>query len=167
MTITEFLAVIEDKRPPAPPDLLEAFEAELGGKLPADYRRFLLASNGGNVGGAYWFHGPTPAGKEADAGVGSIGGFRRKSCPTLRQMRDCYKGRIPAPLLWIMDDPFGNAICLGIAGKQRGQMYFWDHENEPDEEEWDGSVETAGNLLLLANSFTDFVAGLRRIEDDE
>ena len=65
-----------------------------------------------------------------------------------------------------MDDPFGNAICLGIAGEYRGRIYFWDHEMEPDPGEWDGAVETAGNVQLLANSFGEFVAGLRRPKDD-
>jgi hypothetical protein len=65
-----------------------------------------------------------------------------------------------------MDDPFGNAICLGVSGKHRGKVYFWDHEHEPDEEDWDGRVETAGNVKLLAASFTDFVAGSRELEDD-
>jgi len=65
-----------------------------------------------------------------------------------------------------MDDPFGNAICLGIAEKYRGRVYFWDHENEPDEELWDGEVDTAGNITLIANSFTDFVAGLQELEDE-
>jgi hypothetical protein len=59
-----------------------------------------------------------------------------------------------------MDDPFGNAICLGIRGEHRGRVYFWDHEREPDADEWNGEVQTAGNLQLLADSFTDFVAGL-------
>jgi hypothetical protein len=52
-----------------------------------------------------------------------------------------------------------------IPGEHRGRVYFWDHENEPDLDEWDGAVETAGNVRLLANSFTDFVAGLRGLDD--
>lgn len=65
-----------------------------------------------------------------------------------------------------MDDPFGNAICLRVNGDHWGSVYFWDHENEPDED-WDGSVETAGNVQLLANSFSEFVNGLRPNNDDE
>jgi hypothetical protein len=47
-----------------------------------------------------------------------------------------------------------------VTGKHRGRVYFWDHEDEPDPDDWDGEVETADNISLLANSFTDFVAGL-------
>jgi hypothetical protein len=39
-------------------------------------------------------------------------------------------------------------------------VYFWIHDEQPDPQEWDGEVETAGNVILLANSFTDFVAGI-------
>ena len=43
-------------------------------------------------------------------------------------------------------------------------MYFWDHEEEPDPDEWDGSVDGAGNIQRVAESFSEFVAGLRRLE---
>jgi hypothetical protein len=163
MRIDQFLSEIAEKLPPAPPDQLDGFEADLGVILPADYRNFLISCNGGYVGGRYWFMGPTPEGKAADAGVHHIGGFREESHFSLAWARDCYQGeelRIPRDLIWIMDDPFGNAICLGIRGEHRGRVYFWDHEREPDADEWNGEVQTAGNLQLLADSFTDFVAGL-------
>jgi hypothetical protein len=66
-------------------------------------------------------------------------------------------------LIWIADDPFGNAICLGISGGHRGKVFFWNHENEPDPDDWDGSVETAGNIDLLANSFSEFISGLQQV----
>jgi hypothetical protein len=166
MTIDELVAEVESKKAPAPQDQLHAFEGELGKKLPADYRRFLVACNGGYIGGRLWFQGRTPEGKKADVGVHHIGGFRRQSHFSLLWARKCYEGRIPKPLLWIMDDPFGNAICLGVTGQHRGKVYFWDHENEPDEQDWDGEVETAGNVTLLAVSFTDFVTGLWKLEND-
>jgi hypothetical protein len=56
--------------------------------------------------------------------------------------------------------PGGNAICLGLTGDYRCRVFFWVHDEQPDPEEWDGEVETAGNVRLLANSFTDFVAGI-------
>lgn len=165
MTIDEFLKVIDNKLPPAPPKELAEFERTIGHSLPEDYRKFLVACNGGYVGGALWFMGPTPEGLTAEAGVHHIGGFRDEGYYCLNTNWKCYVGRIPAALLWIMDDPFGNAICVGLSGPHLGRVFFWDHENEPDED-WDGSVESAGNLRLLANSFTDFVAGLRPLEND-
>lgn len=97
-------------------------------------------------------------------GVHHIGGFREESYFSLEHARQACERRIPKELLWIVDDPFGNAICLGLSGMQRGRMYFWSHECEPDDEHWDGGAETAGNVYLLAGSFAECVAGLRRHE---
>jgi hypothetical protein len=165
MTIDEFLHVIENKAPPAPVGELAELEGALGASLPDDYRWFIDKCNGGYVGGALWYEGPTPTGEPADAGVHHIGGFREESDFSLESARECYVGRIPDDLLWIMDDPFGNAICLGIRGIHRGRIYFWDHEMEPDPNGWDGQVDTAGNVSLIANSFTEFVAGLKPTRD--
>ena len=168
MTFDEFLAVIDDKRPPAPLNSLDRFESQIGQRLPEDYRDFLLRCNGGYAAGAVVFQGPTPEGHAADACPNHIGGFREEGHFSLVAARENYQTdevRIPEALLWIMDDPFGNAMCLGLTGQHRGRIYFWDHENEPDPETWDGKVETAGNINLLANSFTAFVGGLQRLEE--
>lgn len=165
MNMTEFIDAIGSKSAPATPDQVEAFEKELDERLPEDYRQFLLACNGGHVGGRLWFQGVSPDGGKVEAGVHHVGGFRAESYFSLNRARQAYRERIAAPLTWVMDDPFGNAICLGVAGKYRGRVYFWDHENEPDDD-WDGRVETAGNLTLLANSFADFVSGLCEPKDD-
>jgi hypothetical protein len=173
MTIAEFLDAMGDTEPPTTAGRRAAFEAALanfesavGHSLPDDYREFLSRCNGGHIGGKLWFKGPTPEGRTADAGVHHIGGFREEWYFSLPEHRECYDGRIPAELVWIMDDPFGNAICLGLVGQRRGRVYFWDHENEPGDD-WDGRFDTADNLQLLANSFTDFVNGLRPNEDDD
>src|SRR5262245_38306228 len=143
------------KVPPASRSEIEAFEAEVGARLPDDYRRFLLRSNGGTLGGKYFFENA-----EAYVVVNSVGGFQASY--SLRGARGCYQGhpaRIPRALVWVMDDPGGNAVCLGVTGKHRGLVYFWVHDEEPDPDDWDGEVETAPNIRLLANSFTEFVAG--------
>ncbi|ADB19035.1 conserved hypothetical protein [Pirellula staleyi DSM 6068] len=160
MKIDEFIAEVKKKSPPASADEVARFEAEIGGKLPEDYRYFLIHCNGGYVGGRYWYQGKDQEGQVVEAGVHHIGGFRDESYFSLDRARERYEGRIPESLIWIHDDPFGNAICLGIAESVRGRIFFWDHEDEPDEE-WNGSVESAGNITLLANSFTEYIAGLR------
>jgi hypothetical protein len=148
MTIDEFLQAIKKTAPPAPTHKLAQLEVALGVLLPD------------------WYKGPTPAGDPADAGVHHIGGFREESYFSLERARECYAGRIPNELLWIMDDPFGNAICLGVRGTHRGNIYFWDHEMEPDPDSWDGQVDTAGNVSLIAGSFAEFVAGLKPTTDE-
>ena len=49
----------------------------------------------------------------------------------------------------IADDPFGNAICLGVRGKIFGIVFFWDHEASDAEPE------------CIAGSFTELVKNLR------
>ncbi len=164
MTIDEFIAQVREKAPPAAVKDVKSLEADIGHPLPDDYRDFLLNCNGGVCGGSLWFQGRGTDGKTVEAGVHHVGGFREESYFSLRRRLKTYKGRIPQSLLWIHDDPFGNAVCLGVAPPYRGRVYFWDHENEPDDD-WDGSVETAGNLTLLANSFTEYVAGIRPTEE--
>lgn len=159
MTIDELIAQFEEKAPPAPADKLARFEADIGHALPEDYRYFLANCDGGYAASGLWYRGRNPEGLEVDAGVHCIGGLRSESGFSLPDMRRVYSERIPDALIWIHDDPFGNAICLGVVGEHCGRVYFWDHELEPGED-WDGSVESAGNLTLLANSFTEYVAGL-------
>jgi hypothetical protein len=186
MTIDDFIAAIDvganQALPPAAVSVLgpnqtlppsqaqvEAFEAEIGTTLPDDYRRFLLRCNGGNI-DWYEFEGLTPEGQSWTAVISQVGGLREEPALSLRCARACYQGRelqIPRPLLWIMGDPGGNALCLGLTGKCRGRVYFWVHDEQPDPQEWDGEVETAGNVILLANSFTDFVAGITPGDSDD
>jgi hypothetical protein len=164
MTIEDFLSKINKKEPPAQESSVTGFERTVGHSLPKDYRDFLIQCNGGHVGGRLWFKGPTPNGDSADAGIHHIGGFRNESYFSLGQKHVTYQVNnlwIPKDLIWIMDDPFGNAICLGISEKYRGQVYFWDHENISKEDEWDGRVESARNLQLLSNTFGEFIAGLK------
>jgi hypothetical protein len=164
MTVGEFVVEINDRAAPASAEELAQFEAELGTSLPDDYRRFLVACNGGHVGGALWFYGSANGNAEARAGIHHVFGFRREPCYSLRQRRaglQLEDLRIPLDLLPVMDDPLGNKLCIGLTVPHRGRVFFWDHENEPDPDEWDGRVETAGNLSPLADSFTEFVAGVR------
>jgi hypothetical protein len=172
MTIDEFVALMESTAPPAPPDQIEAFEAEVGATLPDDYRKFLVRTNGGYIPGWYRFKGPTPDGQSWVAFVHHVCGLREEPHLSLRFNRACGlsgESQFPRALLWIMDDPGGNGICLGLGGKRRGRVYFWIHDEQPDPEEWDGEVETARNVILLADSFTEFIAGVgpRSEGDDE
>jgi hypothetical protein len=163
MTTEELLAAVQDKAPPAPPDRLAAFESAIGCPLPEDYRRFLVACNGGYASGKVLFLGTAPEGGPV-AGVHHVGGFREDYATSLEARRVGYQTGNPPPiprdLIWIMDDPSGNPICLGIAGGYRGQVYFGDHERGPDPDTWDGRVESAGCFTRLTDSFAAFVAGL-------
>jgi len=157
MNVHEFVSQLQERRPPASETELAAFESMIGCRLPEDYRQFLATTNGGAVEDDRFFSGT------ADAGICiyGIGGV-----PELIENRDCYQiseRRIPSDLLWIMDDAFSRGVCIGITGAYRGKVYLWDSDNEPGSA-WDGEVATAGNIVLLANSFTEFIDGLRSPE---
>lgn len=159
VTLDEFIAEVEMKAPSATSAELVQFEAMIGHELPSEYRAFLTKCNGGYVGGRFWFFT-----EDIQAGVHHIGGIRDDQL-SLVSWRAIYEGRIPKCLLWIHDDPFGNAICLGLTGDHQGRLYFWDHEEEPFD--WDGEFESAGNISFLANSFTEYIAGLREMGEDD
>jgi hypothetical protein len=163
-TVDEFVAALEQKLPPAPDDQLAAFEADLGGRLPEDYRRFLIACNGGWNGMGYHFRAPTPEGRFGSFWLQYLGGFREFERQSLTAARRRYQGeplRIPRSLVWIATNGWDDAICLGIAGPPRGRVYyFWSNAPEPDPRTLEVQIESAGDLTLLANSFTEFVAAL-------
>jgi hypothetical protein len=166
----EFIDLIERKSPPAPQAELEAFEAELGARLPDEYRQFLVRTNGGVVRGWYRFKGPTPSGTTRFAFLHHVCGFREEPHFSLRFNRNCClsgDSLFPRALLWIMDDPGGNGICIGLTGPYRGRVYFWIHDEQPDPDEWNGEVETASNVILLADSFSAFVAGIGPREESD
>ncbi len=156
MNISEFISQMEERKPPASEKDLGEFEAALGCRLPEDYREFLATANGGSVNDERF--------TTATTWICSMGGI-----PELVENRDCYQiseRRIPSELLWIMDDAFSAAYCIGLTGEYRGKIYFWDNDNEPGSA-WDGRFETAGNITLLANSFTEFIGGLQPPEPEK
>jgi hypothetical protein len=153
MTIPEFIAQMSQREPPASEAELAQFESTIGCRLPEDYRQFLAAVNGGMVEDDKFCSG-TEEGGICIYGIGGI--------PDLIENHEEYQiseQRIPRELLWIMDDAFSRAVCIGITPPYRGKVYLWDSDNEPGSK-WDGRVETSGNISLLANSFTEFIAGL-------
>ncbi len=164
MTLDEFLTYLAKPGGALDDAAIAAFEAEIGTGLPDDYRAFLQAVNGGWLGGAVLVHGATPDGEPIDTDLHHVGGLRSEPPMDLRNARATYQdwiARIPRDLIWIMDDSGGNAICLGIAGDARGKVYFWDHELEPDLDDWDGTLEGTGNISLLGHSFATFFATLQ------
>lgn len=146
---------------------LAAIESELGESLPSDYRYFVRFTNGWvqgtnqsdlnsrHVTGLSTFHG-LAAWKQ---------GGRQHQPQTLDEVRSVFQDpdapRISLSLLAISADAFGNPICIGLKGKHRGKIYLCDHEDEPDPDDWDGSVEGAGNVTKIADSFEEFVSKLK------
>src|SRR5690625_4021536 len=75
---------------------------------------------------------------------------------------DIYDLRLPAGFIPVGNDGAGNAILLSISGRHYDQIYFWDHENEPDLEEPDMS-----NMYFLADNIWGFLDNLYEDESDD
>lgn len=129
------------------------FEKNIGGILPDDFRSFILEHNGGK---------PIPSSfkiseKQGDDHIHHMLGLHNG--PSYYRIDDkwkVYKNRMPATLIPFADDPFGNAICVGISGKDKGKVFFWDHENEGNKSE----QPFYGNIQIIAESFQNFLNGL-------
>ena len=132
---------------------LEAFEDIVGAKLSNDYREFLIKHNGGK---------PTPSDfniskKQGDDSIHHFYGLH--DGPSYSKLDDTYEtyfGRIPDSMIPIADDPAGNAICIGIKQKYKGQVLFWDHELEGDLL----SRILGNNITVLSTTFNEFLDSL-------
>jgi hypothetical protein len=72
------------------------------------------------------------------------------------------KDRMPPDVLPIGLDPFGNFICLGVSGPNRGKVYWWFHEEEADE----GELPGYDNIYFVAHSFTELLDNLTEPSED-
>ena len=149
---------IDQTFPPTSPAQLDEFERDEGVQLPAEYREFLLTSNGGR-----------PDDNIVDVpdldevAVNDFFGLQPGEMYDLRGERAMYEGRIPPGTLPVADDPGGNLFLLSLAGDSKGAVYFWDHEEEPREEGTDWS--DFENVYRVADGFDQFLAMLRPDEE--
>jgi len=147
---------------------LQTFESELGFSLPAQYRKFLSLTAGGDNDQCHI--------ESLGFGIAYVGGVAQESKHPLSDLRFFYQiedgYRIPKDLLPIMDDGCGNIICIVVSGSNTGKIFLWCHETELlmyDEsgEKFikDYTSENSPNLDFVANSFLEFV-GMLEIFDE-
>lgn len=78
---------------------------------------------------------------------------------------ETYKGRMPSYLLPFAPDYLGNRFVISCREEDYGSVYLWLHEEEfMDGEGW-ALDEYRENLILLANSFTEFIMKMKVNED--
>ena len=142
-------------------EAITEFEARRGVLLPSEYKQFLLTSNGGwptpNVFKVPGWHG------QASGLVDFYGIHDGPKVTRLDYALEVYDERVPATLIPIATDAFGNKVCIGWKGKRKGKIYFWDHEDELDEN--GDFVQDYRNVFLVANSLQEFLDGLMTHEE--
>jgi hypothetical protein len=156
MTTDEFIALI-DGRKKLTKLKLSQFERSQGFRFPEEYREFLLRCNGGYVGGAETFQPKLKRGSRnaySDVVINTIGGLDRRH-GNLGKESSLHAAFLPSSLVWIMDDLAGNAVCIGVTGKDTGRFYFWDHEYDL------ASVKSRWTQVTrIANDFASLLDGM-------
>lgn len=141
----QMLQAYNFKERPSTTTLIDFF-----GKLdisPAqDYLEFLSKYNGGK---------PEPSSIKIKTKSISIQYFYAHSTPlascTLDYAITMYKGRIPLGYIPIAHDSSGSLLLLSCIGNNKGEVYYWDHNDEAD-----CSAEPFfDNMAKVATSFTD------------
>ena len=129
------------------------FESRFDLQLPSIYRDFLLKNNGGFPSRnelTYWDDG-----KLKGALIDYFFGLNAKDNNYNLQVNWLFmKSRIPAGMLPIASDIGGNLILLSLRTSDYGEVFFWDHEQESDD-------ENENNIFKSSDSFEQFVSNLK------
>lgn len=133
---------------------IEVFENEMNIKLTKKYINFLLKWNGGKAIPNLFMisdeQGPSVL--NVIYGIGDM-------YDNLTDFIEIMDERLPVGFIPIGDDPSGNVICLGTKEPYYEKIYFWDHEQEPED------PNEMSNMYFLANDIDEFLDNL--FEDTE
>lgn len=135
---------------PTSEQAIERLEHDLGVALPADYRAFLLRTNGGV---------PYPEDAYRHERYSSIlskfySVEHERVSFTIAQKRLQLEDRMPTDLLAIANDLGGSQICLGIGDDNRGKVYLWMRADEVRP----GRKPDYSNVGLIADTFDEFLS---------
>ena len=135
-------------------------EKKVGYSFPDEYREFLLKHNGGKCSpcGFVFMENSQQSDDEVRSfyAVGGIDGYY-----DLEEKMDIYifdVKRLPDFYIPIAEDDFGNLICISSDKSDYGCIYFWNHENESDEENY------KENMYFVAKSFNEFINNLKNFD---
>ncbi|MDQ0216518.1 hypothetical protein J2S13_002978 [Oikeobacillus pervagus] len=128
---------------------IEIFENESNIKLTEKYVNFLLKWNGGKVIPNLFMisNEQGPSVLNVFYGIGDM-------YDNLTDFIEIMDERLPVGFIPIGDGPSGNVICLGTKEPYYDKIYFWDHEQEPED------PDDLSNMYFLANSIDEFLDNL-------
>lgn len=133
-------------------DELRRAESVIGATLPKEYRQFLLKHNGGRPDPAdfriTWKDRERLARGWRISTVGDFHSIYDGQALNLLEDFKFYRERLPKDMLAVARDPGGNAIVLGLAGENRGKVFFWINNLPAEFEETDFA-----NLGFVADNF--------------
>ncbi|WP_395851770.1 SMI1/KNR4 family protein [Cystobacter fuscus] len=150
--------ILDDLGPLATSALDDA-EQQLGVRLPADYRAFMLQHNGGRPESDRFDISWQASQAAAAAGKGSLLSwffsiYEEREENLLVANRVDFRGRLPSGTVAIGRDPGGNLLLLRTTGSRVGEVLYWLREMEAEE----GTTPTEDNVGFVADSFDDFLA---------
>lgn len=128
----------------------EDFEAQYGINIPLAYKSFLVEYGGGILEHCNYYK-KTSTGEDLEFEISSF--YGNGNGDTSLDLGFYYVmnlGVIPRGLLPISDDGIGNQICIGHSGEYLDKIYIV----------WDTEEERLTDIVLLNNSFGEFVSFL-------
>jgi hypothetical protein len=152
---------IRDDRPPVSAERLAEAEArlvEIGTRLPPSYKAFLAEQDGGKpVRDTFSFQQHDRVQHDF---VRLFFGIAESPNGDLVTEANLARDRLPADVLPIATDNFGNLVVLDGRDGRDGPVLFWDHEFQSDPPSED-------DLFFVAPDFETFLASLEEDADDD
>lgn len=130
-----------------------AIERLAGCALPVEVRSFLEQTSGSTPAKAEFRYGKSCNGASLIQFFYAVTGTARDDDLLLNALK-VLKGRIPLKTLPIAEDPGGNVVLVYLEGDRRGEVWYWDHEQEG------GPSTPDANLHFIASSLSAFLASL-------
>ena len=125
---------IQPIHPPTTPEAILAFEAQVGAKLPDDYKAFLLKYNGGYIEPMMKYKrskimGCKPLSRDEHLSetenerIQALFGLDPKHSLSLQREYEIYGDELPEGFLSIGYDPFGILILISLRTSTKGRIY--------------------------------------------
>ena len=124
-------------------------------RLPEEYLAFLLATNGARPKPDTWYGDDLAT----SFGVHTLLGVTRRieTSNIGWKYQSCLAKNIPM-FLPIASDDLGNFVLMSLRDHDLGTIHFWDYCA-------DYALDTGETITRIADSFVDFVSGLREYEE--